>query len=185
MTDQPAPPARGPVETSGAARTSPPSAPGSDRWSLAAADAWTVVSRCLAILLGLLAVAGAVGLVSDVAAGGGGQAITSIAWIGGLAWLVHALATLVVGYPAGLFVSRLLPVGASRAGAGVAYALAGAGCGAGTIVVLSGLADADFPGWPWAVLGAVVAGGARIWAHGTIRRRHAAPAGAPGVFRGR
>ncbi|HYQ75025.1 hypothetical protein [Cellulomonas sp.] len=186
MTDQPplsAPGDAAPAAGAGAARH-PEQRPARDRWSLASADAWTVVGRCQAILLGLVLLLGAVGVASDVATGGGGQAITSIAWIGGLAWLVHALATLVVGYPVGVAVSRLLPPDVSWPGATAAYALAGAACGAGVVLVLGGLADAPFPAAPWAGLGAVVAAGARAWAHPAIRRRHAAAAGPGGAVRG-
>lgn len=182
----PTPDALGTGAPAGAGPARPPEPPPArDRWSLAAADAWTVVGRCQAILLGLVLLLGAVGVASDLATGGAGRAITSIAWIGGLAWLVHALATLVVGYPAGVVVSRLLPADASWPRATAAYVLAGGACGAGVVLVLGGLAGAPFPVAPWAGLGAVVAGGARAWAHRAVRRRHAAVAGdADGPVRG-
>jgi hypothetical protein len=176
VTEQPPPPV---PDAAVPARPREPG-PARDRWSPAAADAWTVVGRCEAILLALALLLGAVGVASDIATGGGGQAITSIAWIGGLAWLVHALATLLVGFPVGVLVSRLLPPDASWSRATAAYAVAGAACGAAVVLVLGGLANAPFPAAPWAGLGAVVAGGARAWAHRALRRRHAGAAGGAG-----
>lgn len=84
----------------------------------------------------------------------------------GFVWLVHAVATLVVGYPVGVVAGRLLPADPTRAAAGWWFALAGA-VAAAAIMLGSGLAGVVL----YAPLGAAVAGGARASAHGAIERR--------------
>lgn len=141
----------------------PPESP--DRWRTAAADAWSVVARCLAILalLGVVAV-----VVASVTSGGdealGGLQIVAVAW------LVHAAFTLVIGYPVGWVVSGLLPERPSRARASWTYALVGGVTGALIIAVWGIAGTAPLI---WGGLGAVTAGSARVWADGVIRARAA------------
>lgn len=138
-----------------------PATPGTGSWRSAALDAFSVVWRCVAVLSGLavvvVLVAGATS--GDVSADSGGLGII------GIAWLVHVAVTLVVGYPVGVVVSRVLPEGVSRLAATGAFALAGAVAGSAVVMV------AGFPPVVWFVLGGVTAGGARAWAHGPVRRR--------------
>lgn len=133
-------------------------------WRAAARDAWSVVWRCLAVLTALAAVVAVVVAVAyrsdDLLDGATGSAS-----IVGIMWLIHVAVTLVVGYPVGLVVSRPLLGVTSRAGAAGWFALAGAVSGAAVVMIV------QFPPVVWFVLGGVVAGGARAWAHGPIRRR--------------
>lgn len=133
-------------------------------WRAAARDAWSVVWRCLAVLTALAAV-GTLAAAAVGGSSGGVDGLSASLWIAGLAWLIHLAVTLVVGFPVGLVVSRLLLPIASRVGGAGWFALAGAVTG-GLIVTI-----AQIPPVVWFVLGGVVAGGARAWAHGPIRRR--------------
>ena len=133
------------------------------RWRWAAHDAWAVVGRCEAILAGLAAVV-AVG-VSAAQQSDVGDAISIMAWV----WGIHAVLTLVVGYPLGVVVTRLLPPRPARGTAALGYAAAGASAAA-LLILLWGVAPpAAVAGW--AALGAATAGSARAWAHRSLRDR--------------
>lgn len=140
----------------------PAPADGPSRWRAAAVDAWGVVVRCEVVLAGVAAVLAVVLGVSEP--GDLDDALSILAF----AWAVHAVLTLVVGYPVGVAVTRLLPPRPGRGRAGVVYALVGAGTAA-LIVLVGGL------GLPaaaaWAALGAATAGTARVWADRAIRDR--------------
>jgi hypothetical protein len=145
--------------------TDPTPAPpleGGLRWSWAAVDAWGVVARCEAVLAGVAAVAAVA--VSAVQQSDLGAAISFLSWV----WAVHAVITLVVGYPLGVVVSRLLPPRPGRGHAAGVYALVG-GAAAALIVLLGGTGSAA--AGAWAVLGAVTAGSARFWGDRVIRDR--------------
>lgn len=136
-----------------------PPPPGTGRWGRAARDAWSVQVRCQAVVgaLGLVA-ALAVAVLMDLDSAG----------LIGFVWLVHAVVTLVVGYPVGVVVGRLLPDDPTAAAAGWWFALAGAVAALAVMLAFG-------PGGVvlYVPLGAAVAGGARAWAHGAIARRHA------------
>jgi len=128
------------------------------RWRDAATDAWSVNVRCQAVLAAVAVVAAvAVGLAADA-----GETAQMMIYV----WMVHAVVTLVVGYPVGVVTARLLPAVPSRGAAAGGFVLAGgvtgalAMCWAGPVAALG-----------WGVLGALTAGGARAWAHGAIERR--------------
>lgn len=138
-----------------------PGPPGSGRTGRAARDAWDVQLRCQAVVaaLAVLAtVAVAVGSHDDGAAG-----------LMAFVWLVHALVTLVVGFPVGVVVGRQVPAGTTAPRAAAWFAVAGAVTGG-----LLTLATAPATAVVYALLGGVVAGGARAWAHAPIERRRAA-----------
>lgn len=137
-----------------------PGRPGSGRTGRAARDAWDVQLRCQAAVAGLAALATVV-----VAAGAQDDGAVGLM---GFVWAVHALVTLVVGYPVGVVVARQVPAGASRTRSSLWFAAAGAVAG-GLLTAATMPATAAV----YAVLGAGVAGGARAWAHRRIERRGA------------
>lgn len=135
-----------------------PPPPGTGRWGRAARDAWSVQVRCQAVLGGLaLAATAFVAAAMDIDSAG----------LMAFVWLAHAVIALVVGYPVGVVVGRMLPPDPTRA-SGWWFALAGAVAGA-AIMLATGPGAAVL----YAGLGAAVAGGARVWAQGAIERRHA------------
>lgn len=142
-----------------------PAPPASDRWQVAARDAWSVVWRCVAILLGI-AVVGVVAAVATSQSGAGGAA-----YLLGLMWVAHALITLVVGYPVGVVTTRLLPAAPGAPAAVGAFALAGAVAGWAVVATLAHTAAADFSFAVWSALGGVTAGSARAWAQRSVVRR--------------
>lgn len=140
-----------------------------------AQDAWDVVVRCEVILAGLAVLAALIVVVAQPGELGGALAIV------GLGWAVHALLTVSVGYAVGVVVTRRLPPRPAGGTAGTAYAVAG-GATAALLVLLGGMGLAAVA---WAVLGAVTAGSARVWADTSIRsralRREAAALAGPAV----
>lgn len=128
------------------------------RWGDAARDAWSVNVRCQAVLVGVAVVAAiASGLSADV-----GDTAQILVYV----WVVHAVVTLVVGYPVGVVVGRLLPAVPTRGAAFGGFLLAGGVAGA-----LAMSWAGPYSALGWGALGAVTAGGARAWAHGAIERR--------------
>ncbi|GIG34805.1 hypothetical protein [Cellulomonas pakistanensis] len=140
-----------------------PAAHTAGRWSRAAVDAWGVVVRCEVILAGVAAVLAVV--VSAAQQSDLGESISFLSWV----WAVHGVITLVLGYPLGVVVTRLLPPRPARGRGAGAYAVAG-GVAAALVILLWGVAPpAGVAGW--GALGAATAGTARLWADGAIRAR--------------
>lgn len=138
-----------------------PGPPGSGRTGRAARDAWDVQLRCQAAVAALAVLATAVVAVGSHDDG----AVGLMAFV----WLVHALVTLVVGFPVGVVVARQVPAGTTAPRVAAWFAAAGAVTGG-----LLTLATAPVTAVAYALLGGAVAGGARAWAHAPIERRRAA-----------
>lgn len=152
-------PAPGPVPAAAARATSVPVVV-EHRWGDAASDAWWVNVRCQAVL----AVVAVVAAVAFGLSGDAGETAQIMIYV----WVVHAVMTLVVGYPVGVVAARLLPAAPSRGAATGGFLLAGGVTGA-LLMCWAG----PFAALGWGALGAVTAGGARAWAHGAIERRRA------------
>lgn len=130
--------------------------------------AWEVNWRCAVLLTAAAPLALLTGYLDWA-----GAAAT---WVATLAVGVHLLALATVGFPLGIALSALLPPGTSRARAIAWFAATGA-VGAAALVAWFGLVALAH----WALLGAVVAGTARAWAHNAIGARAARTPARPGV----
>jgi len=136
---------------------------GQDPWARAAVAALHINLRCLAILTALFFLILAVSTVNS--AGRDGSSVDSSGILTAV-WAVHVAAVVVIGYPLGVVVSKLLPFASSRLTATAAFAAVGGITGA-ALTVSFGLGAA----LAWLALGSVTAGGARAWAHRAICAR--------------
>lgn len=157
-TPGPAAPGPGPIPPAGLGHVGYTHPQLEHRWGDAARDAWSVNVRCQAILVVLALLASAAWILS-------GDALETTQ-IMAFVWVVHAVVTLVVGYPVGVLAGRILPAAPSRGAAAGGFVLAGGVAGA-----LAMLWAGPVAALAWGALGAATAGGARAWAHGTVERR--------------
>ena len=140
----------------------------SGRWAQAALAAMYINLRCLAIVTALAVIFLIVSAVPNMDSFAAGTYYLMFAWA------VHVAAIIIVGYPLGVLTSRLLAADTSQVAATITFTIIGGVSGALLTVALGVEAQLI-----WCALGAATAGGARAWAHRTVRTQNSSVPDAP------